>query len=315
MKQEWDVISVGDIFMDIVMSGLPSWPELGQEIFAQHMRREAGGAATITACGLAKLGMKVALFAVAGNEDGQWLVDRIKTCGVDTRGVQYHPSEATGLTVSVSTADDRSFLTYFGANEMLQDLLGEAKFMRELPRTRHLHLTCALEPTLLIEMAKTLHDYGCRVSVDVGWKDAWLQDARSWRALSEVDLFFPNEREARLMTGRSNPEEMLSALADAGLRRVALKLGARGAALYWDGEVFRREPHLVEALDTTGAGDCFDAGFLYGWLRGEPPETCLQIGNICGTLSTRSLGGIKSFPSRDELEMAIKSSATMEGAE
>jgi len=303
-EKEWDVISVGDVFMDVVLSGLPAWPEPGQEVYARLMRREAGGAATITACGLAKLGMKVGLFAVAGSEDGQWLVERVNACGVDTRSLRYHPSEATGLTVSVSTPSDRSFFTYFGANQTLPGLLGEAKVVGELARARHVHLTCAPEPSLVLDLVRALHAEGCRVSLDVGWKESWLKDARSWQALSEVDLFFPNEHEARLMTGSDRPEDMLRLLAEAGLRNVALKLGARGAVLLWDGEVFRSQPHPVEPLDTTGAGDCFDAGFIYGWLHGEPPEDCLRIANICGALSTQSLGGIASFPTPDQLKSA-----------
>jgi sugar/nucleoside kinase (ribokinase family) len=89
------------------------------------------------------------------------------------------------------------------------------------------------------------------------------------------------------------------------LRGVALKLGPDGAALLWDGEIHRCGPYPVEPLDTTGAGDCFDAGFIYGWLRGQSPGACLQIANVCGALSTRDLGGITASPAKDQLEAAL----------
>lgn len=312
MKREWDLISVGDVFVDIVLSGLPGWPRPGEEVFAQLMQKEAGGAATITACGLAKLGSRVALIAVAGGEDSDWLVQRVASCGVETGGLRYHPNEATGLTVSVSTRSDRSFLTYFGANQMLADLLRDSATVRGFARAQHVHLTCAPEPQLLSEMIRSLHADGSSVSVDVGWKEEWLKDKLTLQALSEVDIFFPNEHEAQMITGRKTSEDILAAFSDAGLHRVALKLGSRGSALSWNGQILTAEPYPVEPLDTTGAGDCFDAGFLFAWMQGQSPEVCLQIGNICGALSTRGLGGISSFPTNDELEAIWKSQTTTE---
>ena len=100
---------------------------------------------------------------------------------------------------------------------------------------------------------------------------------------------------------------MLAWLAHRGVRNVALKLGERGAALLWDGEIFHCPPHKVKAVDTTGAGDCFDAGFICGWLHGLEPDRCLRVGAICGALSTRGLGGIASFPSKEELERELES--------
>src|SRR5437867_186420 len=125
-------------------------------------------------------------------------------------------------------------------------------------------------------------------------------------ALREIDLFMPNEREAQLMTGKSDPGEMLRALADAGLKGVALKLGESGSALLWNRDIYRCGPHDATPVDTTGAGDSFDAGFIHGLLQDESPMACLRIGNICGALSTEALGGIAAFPNRDQLAAAMR---------
>ena len=90
-------------------------------------------------------------------------------------------------------------------------------------------------------------------------------------------------------------------LRDKGLRGVGLKLGGKGAALLWRRHQFLADPIPVDTVDTTGAGDCFNAGFIFAWLRGYNPQRCLQIANICGALSTRALGGIAGFPSLTEL--------------
>ena len=98
------------------------------------------------------------------------------------------------------------------------------------------------------------------------------------------------------MIGESGAEAILRAFDRAGVCRVALKLGSDGAALLWNGEILRVAAHAVQPVDTTGAGDCFDAGFLHYWLRGENPLNCLRAGNFCGAACTQGYGGIESFP-------------------
>jgi sugar/nucleoside kinase (ribokinase family) len=305
-EKKLDAVVVGDIFIDLVMSGFRAWPQPGEEAFAEQLAREIGGGTAITACGLAQRGMRVALLAVVGRDDGNWVIERLIHRGVATGMIRFDSSEPTALTVSVSSAEDRAFFTYPGANRTLPRLLDDAEVRTEMTRARHIHLACAPEPELLGDLCRALHAEGCTVSLDVGWQESWLRNPQNLHALREVDLFFPNEREAELMTGQSEPQAALRIFADAGARAVGLKLGDRGAILLWNGEVFIGEPFPIIPLDTTGAGDCFDAGFLAAWLRGESPETCLRIANACGALSTRRLGGIAAFPTSEELSAAIE---------
>ncbi len=300
-----DVIAVGDIFIDLVMGGFSHWPQPGEEVYASDYAREVGGGAAITACGLAELGFDVGIVAVVGADQGDWIVDRLRGRGVDTRLIRCTHAEPTAITVSVSSSEDRAFFTYAGANRCLAETLQEAEVRRHLARARHVHLACALAPDELVRLSRELRLQGCRLSLDVGWHESWLSDPRRLDALREVDLFFPNEREAERLTGESVPEAMLGAFARAGVPGVALKLGSQGAALLWKGEIFWAEPYPVTAVDPTGAGDCFDAGFLAGWLRGQPPDVCLRLGTVCGALSTRRLGGLGAFPPREEVEAAV----------
>jgi sugar/nucleoside kinase (ribokinase family) len=308
-EKKLDVVVVGDIFIDLVMSGFRAWPQPGEEAFAEQLAREIGGGTAITACGLAQLAMGVALLAVVGREDGNWVIERLINRGVATGMVRFDSSEPTALTVSVSSAEDRAFFTYSGANRSLPRLLADPEVRADMTRARHIHLACAPEPKLLGDLCRALHAEGCSVSLDVGWQEAWLRNPESLRALREVDFFFPNEREAELMTGQSEPTAALRVFADAGARAVALKLGAKGAALLCSGQILVGEAYPVAPVDTTGAGDCFDAGFIAAWLRGEPPETCLRIANACGALSTRRLGGIAAFPTSEELNEALEMKA------
>ncbi|MFN0112552.1 MAG: carbohydrate kinase family protein [Blastocatellia bacterium] len=296
-----DVITVGDVFIDLVMTGFPVWPEPGEESFATELRREIGGGAAITACGLAKLGKQTATLAMIGN-DGQWFTERLSECGVSTALIHQLPNEATATTISVSTAKDRAFFTYTGANRGLGELLRQDAIRRELCQARHVHFACPIKAELLSDLTEMLHAANCRVSIDVGWQVDWLTNPAIWQAFKQVDLFLPNEREAELMTGESEPEAMLRKFAEAGLSHVALKLGERGSMALWEDEIFSCPPLRVLPVDTTGAGDCFDAGLIFGWLENKTPQDCLRLANICGALSTAGLGGVSAFPSRQRTD-------------
>ncbi|HEY8714658.1 MAG TPA: carbohydrate kinase family protein [Candidatus Acidoferrum sp.] len=296
------ILVAGDLFLDLVMSGFPAWPPaVGEELFADSLFREAGGGAAITACGLAKLGTAVGVAGAVG-DDGQWLIDRLARCGVSTSAIQRSLREPTAVTVSISSAADRTFLTYMGANRELPDLLQKLPERTEFSQLKHVHVACAPPPAALPDLLRKFSAHGASLSMDVGWHPEWLSDSRSRDSLRMLDIFFPNEKEAALMTGESQPQKILEVFQTMQLERVALKLGKKGAALLHHGEIIFCEPASVQSVDTTGAGDCFDAGFLFAWLRGDTPQACLRAGTICGALSTRAPGGIDGFPTLAELE-------------
>lgn len=302
---QFDCVVAGDLFQDLIMTGFATWPQPGEEAFAQGFGRDIGGGAAITACGLAKLRARVGVLGAVGAQDGQWLTQRLEHQGVSTDLIAVTDEEPTALTVSISGPAERAYLTYMGANRYLGAMLRRAMDSGEFASARHLHLACAPEAPLLAEICESAKEAGCTVSVDVGWHPEWLADPQAAAALRDVDLFFPNEREAALLSHEEEPERILAKLADMGLRNVVVKRGHRGAAMHANGSVTIQKAWPVDAIDTTGAGDCFDAGFLHAWLGGKDWHTCLKAGVICGSLSTRALGGIKAFPTKEELEMSL----------
>lgn len=284
-----DVIAAGEIYIDLVMSGFDHTPAPGEEAFARKFRREAGGGPVITALGLARLGRSTGIAGAVGEEDGAWLIERLDRGGVDVSRMQCIPDEFTATTFVITDASDRTFYTYAGANR---------KFQAQIEGARHLHWAAPVD-CFAFERARAT---GMTISLDIGFAGS---DSSALRALPLVDLFFPNEVEGRRMTGESDPESILRAFERAGARGVVLKLGARGAATLVDGRLLHVDPPVVTPLDTTGAGDCFNAGFLHAWLAGKSPEECLRLGNICGALSTRALGGVEGFPSREEIDRLL----------
>lgn len=291
----FDVLVAGELYVDLILAGFDEWPQPGREVFAKQYRRELGGGTAITACGLAKLGTRVSVLGAIGADDDAWLKTELKHRDVDINNLFVDASEPTGITVAASTPVDRAFLTYVGANKNLPLLLESAE---SLPLYRHLHLACAPSASVLESLIR--HKSGT-VSIDAGWHPTWLDDPHIRTMLKDVDLFFPNEIEAAHMTKEKQPMRMLDVFQEHGLQRVALKLGAKGAALLWDGEVWFEPAVAVTPIDTTGAGDCFDAGFLHSWFAGETAHECLRIANLCGAKSTEALGGIAGFPSPEQV--------------
>jgi sugar/nucleoside kinase (ribokinase family) len=301
-----DVMVIGEFFLDEILSGFTALPKLGEESFASTFLREIGGGAAITACGLARLGMRVAVMGAVGKSDGTWAIDRLKECGVDTSYVEMDSEEKTGLSVSVSTREDRAFFSYYGANRLLARALVRSNTLQALASARHVHFACAPDGERDEPLFRSLRKHGCRLSIDVQSHFSWLTRPQSLNILRTCNVFFPNEREAEWISGEEGTYRILQSLRKKGVRGVGLKLGGKGAALLWRGRELLTDRFPVETLDTTGAGDCFNAGFIYSWLKGMPAQRCLEIANICGALSTRQLGGVNGFPTPAELRGAEK---------
>lgn len=300
-----DVVVAGEIFVDWLMANVDAWPEPGREVFAQEFHREIGGGTAITACALARLGSKCSLIAVVGADTGEWVAQRLRSCGVETSELEVHPTEPTGMTVIASRPEDRAFLTYLGANKSFVEVLGN-RVASGKPLARHIHFSFPPPLETQPRLIEKIRDLGSSVSLDVGWQRNWLADPRAFDLLRSVNIFFPNYQEGIQMTAEQDPDAILKRFAAEGVRRVALKLGADGAALQWDGGTYFAKAVPVTPVDTTGAGDCFDAGFLYAWLQGADPEACLAWGNVCGALSTEKYGGIEGCPDRERLKSELE---------
>jgi sugar/nucleoside kinase (ribokinase family) len=301
----FQAIVAGELFTDLIMSGFDFWPRPGQEAFAKEFHREVGGGAANTACGMAKLGSRAAVLGVVG-QDGDWLLQQLENRAVNTSLITRDSGQPTAFTVAVSTPEDRAFLTYAGANRSFPAAIAEAAAAGRLAQAAHVHLAFPPDLSTAADLLTAVRNNGCTVSLDVGWHEDWLRDPRLREILPLLDLFFPNETEAHCITGEKDPAAMLRWFATAGVRRVAIKLGARGAALFWDGATFFNTPPPVTPLDTTGAGDSFNAGFLHSWLRGDSPDMCLRAGNICGALSTQAYGGVEGVPDGAQLNELLK---------
>jgi sugar/nucleoside kinase (ribokinase family) len=221
--------------------------------------------------------------------------------GVDTRRIARSEQLKTGATISLSTAHDRALLTFPGTIAALESSRIDPAWFAE---ARHVHVASYfLQPRLasgLADLLAVARRTGATISLDTGWDPAERWDGGLPAVLEQVDIFLPNEIEARCITGLPHVEEALERLAGK-VPVVVIKLGAQGAIARRAQEIARVPSLPVEVVDTTGAGDSFDAGFVYGYLQGLPLTECLRVAVACGSLSTRAAGGTTAQPTLAEV--------------
>ncbi len=296
-----DVAVVGEVYVDHVFSGFPAWPKPGEEIVTDSYTREIGGGAAVTACGLARLGRSVALIGVVGRADFDWFARRLTDFNVATDGLAIGEG-ASGVTISVSTAQDRSFFTHIGVNRQVGDLLAAKAGLDTLTRARHVHFAMPVPRSIADRVLPSLTAAGITTSLDMGYQPDWLADAANLTTLRAVDHLLPNEKEAELMCGDGATAAYFAHAASLQLRNPLMKHGARGALAFDAGDrLIAVPPPAVDAVDATGAGDAFDAGFIDALLDGADVFDRLRRACIVGALSTRRPGALAALPDATEL--------------
>ena len=305
---DFDLLVLGDANPDLVMRGGEVEPAFGQaERIVEQAQLTVGGSGAIFACGAARLGLRVAFAGVVGDDlFGEFMRSELADHGVDTRGVVVDPHRPTGVTVVLSTVDDRAMLTAPGT---IGDLRGDLIDPDLLTAARHVHVSAfflqrGLAPDLPGLFA-TVREAGGTTSLDPNWDPGGAWDGGLMDLLSSVDVFLPNAMEAMRLARISDLDEALARLRMRAPLTV-VKAGADGAMAATTGEVIHIPGIPVRVVDTTGAGDSFDAGFLAGYLAGEPLERSLALGNACGAMSSRVTGGTEGQPTLAEALEAIE---------
>lgn len=285
------VLSLGRIYCDMVFRGLDGMPQLGREIFADDFALTPGGGALITAAHIAAYGRPSALVARFGTDPlSRTLGTEIERLGLDLQFLDHHETAGPQLTVVIANNDDRAFLSRRAGEARPKTF--EAAIAWE--GASHLHIA---EYATLHEMQDAISAakaHGLTVSLDPSWDETLIKDPEFLSHCAGVDIFLPNQEEAHALTGLSDPKAALVVLAQ-HFPVVALKLGGAGALLISNGEAISLPSPKVNVVDTTGAGDAFNAGFLDAWLNGLSNAECLSAAISAGSLSVQASGGTGSL--------------------
>jgi sugar/nucleoside kinase (ribokinase family) len=300
-----DVVVVGEINPDIIVSDPDPAPRFGQqERIVESVTFTLGSSSVIAACGMARLGLRVAMVGVVGDDPfGRYMLDAMRERAIDTSACRVDPALPTGASVILANQSDRAILTAPGT---IAEVRAADVPDYLLAGTRHVHvgsyfIQTALQPALP-ELFETAHAHGATTSLDSNDDPTGRWNSGLTDALAETDLFFPNENEARAIARIDDALTAGTRLASGDRSPiVAIKLGQDGAAAAVDGKVIAQvAAYPVDLVDAVGAGDSFDAGFISAWLDGAPLDRCLRLGAVCGALSSRAIGGTSGQPTRAE---------------
>ncbi len=296
----FDLLVAGEINPDLILAGDVE-PAFGQaEKLVASADMVVGSSSVIFACGAARLGLKVAFSGVCGDDFfGRFILAEMTKRGIDISHIIVDPKLQTGLSVILARGSDRAILTHPGCIAALRAEQIPDSLLRQVC---HLHvasyfLQTALQPRVP-ELFARAHALSLTTSLDPNW-----DPSGAWNGfdalLPLVDVFLPNAAEAQALSAGAGVETALDGLGRI-CRTVAIKLGEKGAIAVQAGQHARVPAPTMAVVDTVGAGDSFDAGFLYGWLKGWSLKEALELGVACGSLSTRAAGGTAAQPSVDE---------------
>lgn len=275
------VLCAGRLYCDLVMHGLPGMPVPGTEVYADGLTLAAGGGAFITSAWLVALGQPASLAA-------HWpaqpfdvaIAAQVTAAGVDAAACVAAPAGADPqVTLALVTGGDRAFVTRRAGPAV------PAGFAGVIAAGRHCHLHVG-ELATLVEvplLARAARAAGMTVSADCAWDAEVLARRDLATVLEGVDVFLPNRMEAEALA-RHQPLATLAPL-------VVVKQGAQGATAIAQGQTLHRPARPVQVIDTVGAGDAFNAGFLTGWLAGRGMAACLDTGAAAAAQALVHRGG------------------------
>lgn len=306
MKQ-WDVYVFGDVNIDLVIPGVERFPAPGQEDVVETMETFVGGGAALFALGLGKLGLHPVFQGCIGKDFyGEFIKKEFQAKNIDCTLLEQREDRNTGISISFTNEKDRSFLTYRGGN----DFSGLSRVrMEDVKKARHFHVTGyegqRNHEEYLQFLKKLKEETSVTVSFDLGWdpQEEWSQ--KIYELFPYIDVLFMNETEALHYSRKESVEE---AAEEFGSRCgiAAVKMGKEGSLAVKEKKLYRAAAFPVVSVDTTGAGDSFNAGFIYGFLTGREVTDCLRYGNACGALNVTALGGNTAFPNKAELERFLE---------
>ena len=302
-EKKFDVIVVGELNVDLILNKIKGFPEIGKEKLADEMTLTLGSSSAIFASNLSALGAKVAFLGKIGKDSfGNLVVDSLREKGVNTDLIIRDGELNTGATIVLNYDEDRAMITHPGAMDYLTlDDITQNK----LEKAKHLHFSSYfLQPGLQKDvgsMFKLAKELGLTTSFDAQWDPAekWQMDIEN--ILPFVDVFFPNRQEILHLTGKTNLNEAIESL-NGYINVVVVKMGNEGSYCWNKGEgihlpAFKNE----QVVDAIGAGDSFDAGFIFKFINGHSIKECQRFGNLMGAVNTTAAGGTTAFTNYEEI--------------
>jgi sugar/nucleoside kinase (ribokinase family) len=297
MEKPFDILVIGELNVDLILNDIEKFPEIGKEVLAHGMTLTLGSSSAIFASNISSLGARTAFLGKIGRDKfGEVVIESLQANHVDVSMIRTDENTGTGATVILNVQEDRANTTYPGAMDLLTlDDISE----EDLIKARHVHFSSYfLQPGMwndlgnLFRIARKLE---LTTSFDMQWdpQESWKLDMAD--VLPHVNVFLPNEKELMFLTGKNNLNEAIaSAKKYTGI--LVIKRGNKGSMVVSGDRVSDLPPFLNKnVVDAIGAGDSFNAGFIYKYLQGKDIAECQRFGNLTGAVSTTAAGGTAAF--------------------
>ncbi|HPD17159.1 MAG TPA: sugar kinase [Planctomycetota bacterium] len=298
-----DVCCLGILVADAFGSPIDDIPPKGSLRLFDHMELHIGGCAANAGIAMAKLGLETSVIGKVGDDVfGHFVSKTLNDAGIDSRGVVVDPKASTSFTFVIVGADgQRRFLHTMGANATLcaadvnMEIVRQAKILH-VAGTMVMPTFDGAQCAQVLQAARAA---GVTTCMDTVFNDR-LHDYMPviGPCLPHLDMFLPSIEEAERVAGTSEPREIVRRLHERGVGIVAVKLGPKGSYVFGDGEEAYVPSYAVKAVDTSGAGDCWVAGFLLGRLRGWTLVESARFGNAVAAHCVQAFGctaGVRDF--------------------
>ncbi len=312
-EREFDCLCVGIIVADHVCAPIDHLPAAGELVTTERLELTIGGCAANVAVDLAKLGSKVAVSGIVGRDIfGRYVREALEQHGIDCRFIAESPTHQTSGTLIINVrGEDRRFIHAVGANSQFT---GAEVTDQQIQSCRVLYLGgyCLADNPSAENVARLFQkarSAGVTTVLDVvipGPGDYW---ARLRPVLPYTDVFVPNDDEAEIMTGLSDPVQQAEAFRQAGAGTVVITCGEKGAVLLSEQARLRAGVDRVDFVDGTGSGDAFVAGYIYGLLHQKSEQECLRLGSALGASCVRVTGATTGVFTEPELLEFVQQNA------
>jgi sugar/nucleoside kinase (ribokinase family) len=304
--EKLDIVVVGELNVDLILTGLSSLPEMGQCRLSKDMLFTLGSASAIFASNIAHLGQKVGFVGKIGDDDlGDFILRSLNAKNVDTAKIIKDEQAKTGICVSLSFPEDYAIASYAGVRESFA--LSDVDIDYVL-KAKHLHMSSYyLQPDMqegCAELFRRAKEAGLTTSLDPDSDPSGKWDNSIFDVLKYVDILLPNEKEALHISKCDTIQSALDILSKM-VSTVVIKMGKLGVWAKNKKRTIHANAFAVSVVDTTGAGDSFNSGFIYKFLHGSTLEECAIWGNACAAISTTQLGGTAGFPNLREVEQFL----------
>jgi sugar/nucleoside kinase (ribokinase family) len=300
VENNMDAIVIGELNVDIILNEIESFPVIGKEIIANAMSLTLGSSSAIFASNLSSLGARVGFIGKVGDDPfARVVLATLEQKKVNTSHIIKSTSLNTGATIVLNYDQDRANVTYPGA---MNDLRLKDIDFGFLTRAGHMHFSsCFLQPGIrndLVTLFRRAKESGLTTSFDAQWDPEEKWDLPLEELLPFVDVFLPNTEEFKFLTRSTTIDEGIRKIQHVA-HYVVIKNGSDGA-LAWDGRSLLTRPAFLNdhVVDCIGAGDSFNAGFIYEFIHHKPLLQCLETGALTGAINTTRAGGTGAFENR-----------------